>query len=79
MTKKKQEIPFEAALAELNDIVATLERGDSNLDESLQKFERGVELTRVCQQLLQTAQAKVQILMQKEGTDELQPYEDDTA
>ena len=42
-------LDFEQALAELEGLVARLERGDLPLDEALKTFERGVELTRLCQ------------------------------
>ena len=54
---------FEAALAELEQIVARLERGELKLEESLKLFERGVELTRQCRQSLDGAELKVQQLL----------------
>lgn len=58
---------FEAALAELEGIVEALEQGDLSLDESLQRFERGVQLTRACQTALKNAEQKVEILLRKTG------------
>lgn len=58
---------FEQSLAELETIVEKLEQGDLSLDESLQYFERGVQLTRVCQAALKQAEQKVEILMRKSG------------
>ena len=54
---------FEAALAELEQIVARLERGELKLEESLKLFERGVELTKQCRQSLDGAELKVQQLL----------------
>ncbi len=65
MTRKPRETGFEAALAELEQLVARMEGGDLPLDEALKGFERGVQLTRECQTALQAAQQKVQILLQK--------------
>ena len=56
---------FERSLAELENIVAQLEQGELSLDESLQQFERGVGLTRICQNALQQAEQKIEILMRK--------------
>lgn len=53
---------FEQALSELESLVETLEQGDLSLEESLQSFERGVALTRTCQQALKEAEQKIQIL-----------------
>ena len=54
---------FERSLAELESIVARLEQGELSLEESLQQFERGVGLTRICQSALQQAEQKIEILM----------------
>ena len=54
---------FEAALNELEQIVGKLERGELKLEESLQLFERGVELTKACRKSLDTAELKVKQLL----------------
>lgn len=56
---------FESALAELEALVERMEQGDVTLEESLQLFERGVNLTRTCQLALKAAEQKVQILLEK--------------
>ena len=56
---------FEKSLAELEQIVERLERGDLSLDESLQQFERGVQLTKSCQAALKQAEHKVEVLLRK--------------
>jgi exodeoxyribonuclease VII small subunit len=69
---------FEQSLAELESIVEKLEQGELSLDESLQHFERGVQLTRVCQSALKQAEQKVEILMRKTGQAdefEAQPFD----
>jgi exodeoxyribonuclease VII small subunit len=58
---------FERSLAELEAIVEKLERGDLSLEDSLQCFERGVQLTRACQTALRQAEHKVEILMRRSG------------
>ena len=78
MPKRSQKQPeFETALAELEALVETMEQGDLSLDESLKQFERGVQLTRSCQQALKDAEQKVQILLEKSGQETLQPFVDD--
>src|ERR1700751_1575640 len=57
---------FEAALKELEDIVARMERGELPLEESLKLFERGVALTRECRGSLETAELRVRKLLQAE-------------
>lgn len=53
---------FESAMVELEAIVAKMERGDMSLEESLAAYQRGVNLTRVCQERLASAEQKVQVL-----------------
>jgi exodeoxyribonuclease VII small subunit len=65
---------FEEALAELESLVERLERGDLPLDEALKTFERGVELTRHCQSSLKAAQQKVEILLKRGGSAEVEPF-----
>ena len=79
MSKKPKdavkESSFEATLAELETLVTRMEAGDLPLAESLDYFERGVRLTRDCQQQLQQAQQRVQILQQQSGTAVLVPFD----
>ncbi|MCU7917541.1 MAG: exodeoxyribonuclease VII small subunit [Candidatus Thiodiazotropha sp. (ex Dulcina madagascariensis)] len=75
---KKQKTPaFEEALRELETLVESLEQGDQSLEESLKAFERGVTLTRVCQEALQAAEQKVRILNGDAQTSDLEPFSDD--
>jgi len=63
VSRQKPATPdFEAALAELEQIVQRLEQGELPLEESLRQFERGVTLTRSCQKALQQAEQKIRIL-----------------
>jgi exodeoxyribonuclease VII small subunit len=65
MTKPAKEENFEAALKELEEIVVKLESGQLPLEQSLELFERGVQLTRVCQQRLDEAERKVEMLVKQ--------------
>jgi len=72
------ELPFEAALAELDETVRMLEAGDLPLDESLALFERGQLLSARCQSLLQAAELKVQQLAPRPGGGfDLEPFDED--
>jgi exodeoxyribonuclease VII small subunit len=53
---------FESAIAELEQIVKTLEEGDLSLEKSLELFERGVQLSRFCHSTLEQAERRVEIL-----------------
>jgi exodeoxyribonuclease VII small subunit len=67
-------LDFEKAMAELEALVASLERGDLPLEESLKAFERGVSLTRQCQQALAAAEQKVEMLLGKGEAGSLVPF-----
>ncbi len=76
MAKTTSKTPsFEQALAELETLVETMERGELSLDESLKSFERGVVLTRTCQQALTEAEQKIHILSQNNPDAELESFE----
>lgn len=64
--KKPTAVDFEKALAELEDLVEQMERGELGLEDSLRHFERGIELARSCQSALQLAEQKVEKLLQKQ-------------
>ena len=75
MAKRKQTPTFEESLAELEALVDSMEQGDLPLEEALKSFERGIELTRSCQQQLKEAEQKVQILTEKSPDAELEPFD----
>ncbi|MGD2082838.1 MAG: exodeoxyribonuclease VII small subunit [Chromatiales bacterium] len=78
MPKEQTPTPaFEEALAELEALVDAMEKGDLSLEESLKSFERGVELTRICQRALADAEQKVRILTEKSAEAELEPFDSD--
>ncbi|WP_087024330.1 exodeoxyribonuclease VII small subunit [Thaumasiovibrio subtropicus] len=76
-SKKPENMSFEAAVTELEQIVAQLESGDLPLDDALKKFERGIALARHSQQTLSSAQQKIDILMQADDTAPLEEYQRD--
>ena len=66
---------FEDTLDKLEKIVSKLEEGDLPLEESLKLFEEGIRLSRLCNQKLDEAEKKVEILLK--GRDEIfkpQPF-----
>jgi len=64
MSENSQDLPdFEKSLEELESLIEQLESGDLSLDQSLQQFKRGVELTRHCQGVLEKAQQTVEQLI----------------
>ena len=53
------ELTFEQAVARIDEIVTSLERGDAQLDKSLALFEEGVKLIEICGTMLDSAEQKV--------------------
>ena len=72
MAVKKQS--FEQAMSRLEEIVKTLERGECDLDESLKLFEEGAKLARTCNEMLDKAEQKVNILLNAQSGEEA-PFE----
>lgn len=77
MSKKNVLPDFEAALAELEKLVETMESGDQSLEQALQSFQRGIELTRLCQQGLKEAEQRVEKLLQDNGRLRTEPFAPD--
>ena len=75
--KKSKNLSFEEALGELETLVEKMEQGELSLEESLKSFERGVELTRTCQEALKAAEQKVEILSQNSPDAALEPFDSD--
>lgn len=55
-------IQFEKSIAELEEIVARLEQGELSLEASLKQFEKGMNLSQKCQEILNQAEQKIEML-----------------
>lgn len=75
---KRPAVDFEKALAELEKLVADLEQGELPLEASLKAFERGIELTRLCQRELAQAEQKVRKLTGSGDDETLEPLDPPT-
>ncbi|SFJ89968.1 exodeoxyribonuclease VII small subunit [Methylophaga sulfidovorans] len=78
MAAKQKKLDYEAAVKELETLVERLEEGDISLEESLKLYERGVLLTRDCQESLQAAEQKVQMLLQQSGQTNMVDFDPET-
>ena len=58
---------FEESIIELEKIVSDLESGDMNLDESMKKFEEGMKMSKYCSELLEGAEKKITMILEKNG------------
>jgi exodeoxyribonuclease VII small subunit len=68
---------FEQSLGELEALVAKMEGGELNLDESLRSFERGIALYRSCQTALEQAEARVKLLLDPEHPESARALDSD--
>jgi exodeoxyribonuclease VII small subunit len=72
--KKPENMQYEEAISELEQIVSHLEEGELPLEEALKQFERGISLARSNSQKLQKAQQQVSILMQNDTHSDVQNF-----
>lgn len=76
MAEKK--ISFEQALSRLEEIVKELENGTAELDKSLDMFEEGIKLVKLCSSKLDDAEQRISILTKNsEGGYEEKPFGSD--
>ena len=66
MAGKKEDLSFEKAIEQLEEIAKELEKGDLDLETSVSKFEEGMKLSKECNELLENAEKRITILL-KEG------------
>ena len=71
----EKEPSFEDAFSQLEDIVAQLEEGGLDLEGSVSLFEKGMALTKQCEQKLREAELRVeQLIADADGEPELVPF-----
>lgn len=62
-----KEVNFEEAINKLEEISKELESGELSLDESVSKFEEGMKLSKTCTKILNEAEKRINILINKDG------------
>jgi exodeoxyribonuclease VII small subunit len=70
------ELGFDQLLARLREVVTRLESGELSLEQSLLVYEEGVQLARRGQQLLASAEKRVEILVSAAGGLEVAPFDE---
>ncbi len=61
--EKLDELSFEEVLDKLESITSNLENGNLKLEESLEEFNKGIELIKICNNKLETAKEKVKVFL----------------
>ena len=64
--KNSKELNFEETMVNLEKIVEELEKGELNLDDSIKKFEEGMDLSKKANSYLENAEKKITLLINKE-------------
>ncbi|RCW50549.1 exodeoxyribonuclease VII small subunit [Halanaerobium sp. MA284_MarDTE_T2] len=67
MTEETNDIKFEKALEELEKIVNELEKGGLSLEDSLDKFSRGMKLIKMCHTRLDKAEKEIELVLKENG------------
>ena len=62
-----ENMSFEESMEKLEEIASELETGKLNLEESLVKFEEGMKLSKKCNEIIENAEKKISILLEKDG------------
>lgn len=75
MTKKPKPLSLEESLAQITQLITEMEQGELSLEQSLERFEKGITLIKHSQFILAEAEQKVQILLKKNNKEEPSPYE----
>lgn len=63
----KKEESFESKMQELEEIVGELEKGDLSLEDSLNKFETGIKISKDCNKILEDAEKRITIILENDG------------
>ncbi len=63
----EKNMTFEETMKKLEEITIELENGDLNLEESVSKFEEGMKLSKKCNEILESAEKRISILIEKDG------------
>ncbi|EKT53539.1 exodeoxyribonuclease VII small subunit [Providencia sneebia] len=77
-SKQAHVASFETSLKELEEIVSRLESGSLPLEDALNEFERGIQIAKQGQKVLQQAEQRVQILLSDDETKALDNFSPDT-
>lgn len=67
MEEKKEDLNFEETMQKLEKIVQELENGNLNLDDSIKKFEEGINLSNSATKYLEEAEKKITILVKQDN------------
>lgn len=73
MMSETKELTFEEAISKLEDIVQKLEEEDIPLEKAIDYYQEGMKLSKICDDILKTAQEKMTNILKENG--ELEPFD----
>ena len=76
MNNSESDVPFEQAMKSLEHIVSELERGDVPLEQAIDLFQKGMELSQMCSVKLDHVEHKIDMIIEKDGKLEKKPLQD---
>ncbi|WP_339324249.1 exodeoxyribonuclease VII small subunit [Paenibacillus sp. FSL W8-0194] len=74
MTEKDNELKFEDAMIQLEDIVGELEHGDVPLEKAIELFQQGMKLSQLCSQKLEQVERKIEMIVEENGELRKKPF-----
>mgnify|MGYP005794934263 FL=1 len=63
----EEELSFEEIMKKLEEITMELENGDLDLEKSVSKFGEGMKLSKKCNEILENAEKRISVLIEKDG------------
>ncbi|MDM5315963.1 exodeoxyribonuclease VII small subunit [Fictibacillus sp. b24] len=70
MSEKAGKLTFEEAMVQLEEIVEKLEQGDVPLEESIDLYQQGMKLSKLCHTKLKNVEKKMDKIMHEDGREE---------
>ncbi|MED5017575.1 exodeoxyribonuclease VII small subunit [Paenibacillus chibensis] len=74
MTDKENELKFEDAMIQLEDIVGELEHGDVPLEKAIELFQEGMKLSQLCSQKLEQVERRIEMIVEENGELRKKPF-----
>ena len=68
MIENKDNLSFEEAMKQLEEIIGTLEEGNLNLNQSLSEFQKGIILYKYCNNILNKVDGDIKLILEKDDT-----------
>lgn len=68
MSTNKEDLSFEEAVQQLEEIIARLEEGNLSLNDSLSEFQKGINLYKQCNNILNKVDGEIKLILDEDDT-----------